>query len=698
MKNLLSLLLALSAWTIHAQSTNAPRFQTPLHKDATTPVVLRWDGDPRAIYKLEWSTTLTSNSWQTAVENFPSQGSNTWFADMGIESERYPRISTADSQAAHRFYRLSVESIMSNIGLVSVSISNVSGGAVLTGITNIVASGAATQGVISATLYLDGKEVETDFGDSYVLPIDTRYFPNGEHRLSVTVQDGGGRESTEIAGSPDLGPTYGVSNIMVTVTNDLSNVRLRYTGYRPESNQVQEISASWSSPRTWRVDISPATNLAVVYRSFAADNPRILIAWDGKDTNGAFLNPQRLMYQIYDLGVGTNSGFASGGTANTNPPPGFNGFSMQAAQFGGGEFTAPLGIYPPTMQAAILGLDYQTFSALKQATPTEFQFSTTSESSASSAMLDSAIDNLGAAAAGGTLAMAFPGLYKIVGTIGFLHQGHHPKFGSYSTPTRGPALGNVRMSSGRQFGPWDKLKSPRVIANDATVLFPPIGYYAFQKGDDAVTPGDLRKTSVTGGSNILNQFNIGVFIGHSVAGRDAEISLGHLQSYVPIYNSAANSMTFVKAATEMQFGSTNLKWMCFYSCNLLRDEYRANPIYSQMKNAFHLPMNGRLHILQAYATEMSVHHGMAKVWTKALSGRSPLRQYDTVIGAWQYVCLETQPKESDNAKANYSRSVYWPECVNDYIYGYGPQTDPSRSPSDPTEQANLLEDDQRAPQ
>jgi hypothetical protein len=60
------------------------------------------------------------------------------------------------------------------------------------------------------------------------------------------------------------------------------------------------------------------------------------------------------------------------------------------------------------------------------------------------------------------------------------------------------------------------------------------------------------------------------------------------------------------------------------------------------------------------------------------------------------VCLTTQPKES-GAGANVSRSVYWPECVDDYIYGWGPQTEPDRDPEDPLEQVFLLEDDQIAP-
>ena len=96
--------------------------------------------------------------------------------------------------------------------------------------------------------------------------------------------------------------------------------------------------------------------------------------------------------------------------------------------------------------------------------------------------------------------------------------------------------------------------------------------------------------------------------------------------------------------------------------------------------------------MQAYATEVTVLPDMAKHWVAALVGGSGVSSDSTVLGAWKYVCRNTQPKESAG-DANVSRSIYWPECANDHIYGYGSQTDP-----DPFYlQVELLEDDQIAP-
>jgi hypothetical protein len=144
---------------------------------------------------------------------------------------------------------------------------------------------------------------------------------------------------------------------------------------------------------------------------------------------------------------------------------------------------------------------------------------------------------------------------------------------------------------------------------------------------------------------------------------------------------------------DMSLGSSSLKWAAFYCCNLFRDSmYRANGCYAQMKNNDHLAMRSSLHIMQAYATEVTVHHDMGKYWVVALINGTGVASDSTVLGAWKFVCLNTQPTEAP-ADANVSRSIYWPECANDHIYGYGSQTDPSPFND---QSADLQEDDQQA--
>jgi len=284
------------------------------------------------------------------------------------------------------------------------------------------------------------------------------------------------------------------------------------------------------------------------------------------------------------------------------------------------------------------------------------------------------------------------GPYKTFGSFGILYQGDHPWFSPANRPQRGAPYGQVTFSSGHN-PPWGGLGAARRIADDLVVRFWVSGYQTtFAHGDDDFTASQLQKSSL-GGQNILNNVNIGLYVGHSAACKENIVALAHPQSYIPVYNRNAGTITWV-GMYDMDLGSSNLKWMAFYSCNMFRDDaYRANGVYTLMKNNEHLAMNPKLHIMQGYATEMTVRSDMAKFWVPALTGSAPNQSYTTVLGAWRYVCLKTQPIES-SSKANVSRSIYWPECAGDHIYGYGPQTDPD---PDHVQGSDLQEDDQMAP-
>lgn len=276
------------------------------------------------------------------------------------------------------------------------------------------------------------------------------------------------------------------------------------------------------------------------------------------------------------------------------------------------------------------------------------------------------------------------------------YQGHHPWFSPSNRPQRGAPFGQVTFATGHN-PPWGKLKAARRIANDLAVRLPISGYPAspsvggFIYGDDNFKAAALQKSSL-GGSNILNNVTIGLYVGHSAACKENIVALAHPQSYIPVYDSGAGTITWV-GMNDMDLGSDHLKWMAFYSCNMFRDNaYRANGVYTLMKNNEHLAMNTSLHIMQAYATEMTVRHDMGLFWSVALIGATSLSSDNTVLGAWRFVCLKTQPLES-SSNANVSRSAYWPECAGDHIYGYGPQTDPDPSY---VQGSDLLEDDQMA--
>jgi hypothetical protein len=684
-------LAILAASLVHgfSQSTNPPILGISKN-GATARAVLSWNSKTNEIYSILYSTNLTSD-WLSAATDFANQGTNTIWSDIGTESGLGSRSSSADYDAPIRFYRLSVQGYTSNSFPATITFSNVASGTVLSEFTNIFAGAVSSSNLISGKLSVDGNDVAFDSGGSYEFPLETRFYPNGTHTLSITVEDNGdsgttgGDDPSGPAEGSDSSASYAAKNISVTFSNSLSDVWLKYEGYRPELGQSQEIHGTWSSPRNWQVNITSAGDTNTVYRAFGGSGTSIVVLWDGLDSNGNQLDPQRVAYVIYDLGASSQSSLSllsasrsvATETAASPPPP------------------------PP------LPWDTNYWSSGIQTTTDDvvpFNPSTATSDSATDKSL------LGVSTATSTLKAAFGGFspngaggsgsgsspfitystYKTFGTFGMLYQGHHPWFSPSNRPQRGAPFGQVTFATGHN-PPWGKLKAGKRIASDVAVRFPISGYpLGFIYGDDDFKAAALQKSSL-GGSNILNNVTIGLYVGHSAMGKENIVALAHPQSYIPVYDSGAGTMTWV-GMYDMDLGSSNLKWMAFYSCNLFRDDaYRANGSYSLMKNNEHLAMNSSLHIMQAYATEVTVRHDMGLFWTVALIGSTSLSSDNTVLGAWRYVCLKTQPVESV-ANANVSRSAYWEECASDHIYGYGSQTDP-----DPSHiQEELLEDDQMA--
>jgi len=272
--------------------------------------------------------------------------------------------------------------------------------------------------------------------------------------------------------------------------------------------------------------------------------------------------------------------------------------------------------------------------------------------------------------------MLQPMFIKTVGKVIVGFQGDHPIFFPSNRPLRGPPYGQATLVANHA-PPWGRISAPYRIQRDMQWRFPMIGYEVGVYGDDGLRTTNLLKASL-GGNHIFDQGNIGLFIGHSSSTKETIVALSHRQSYIPIYNQATGVIDWV-GMNDMRWGSSTLKWMAFYSCNLFRDDPATYPAYADMKNNEHLAMSTDLHIMQAYVTESSIHPAFAYYWAGALSGQTGNSANHRVVGAWNYVCRHTQPKFAKDPSQNIARSACWPECVNDYAYGYGPQTDPDPS-------------------
>src|ERR1035438_5289921 len=180
---LAGLLASTIAFSASGQTTDPPVLKA-VKTDSATPVLLQWSSDPTAIYAVYCSSNLLD--WQVAIDNFPAQGTNTLWTDYGVEMGDDSRPASNDSDAPYRFYRVALQSYMSNAAPITVTISNIPSGALLSGPTNVIAGASTTEDILANYLYVDGGLVGQPGAPlSQAFPIDTRFYPNGPHRLSV---------------------------------------------------------------------------------------------------------------------------------------------------------------------------------------------------------------------------------------------------------------------------------------------------------------------------------------------------------------------------------------------------------------------------------------------------------------------------------------------------------------------------------
>ena len=108
-----------------------------------------------------------------------------------------------------------------------------------------------------------------------------------------------------------------------------------------------------------------------------------------------------------------------------------------------------------------------------------------------------------------------------------------------------------------------------MILQRCTRGFPAMGYPCqFRRGDDHCFAQDLIRPSL-GGNGLFNSANLVLFVGHSAAGKETVLSLGHAQSYIPFYNSGFSSQMDWVGMNDMRLGSATCKWAAFYQLQLV---------------------------------------------------------------------------------------------------------------------------------
>lgn len=564
--------------TALCQSTNFAITSTLRNPDGS--VRLNWRSETNRFYTIQYTDQFSTNTaWLPAIENYPNEGTNSLWTDVGDLLAIPPRDRPKD--VTKRFYRVLKGDLLTN-GVPSVSVSIYSNDTVNGIITFEVSATASTNRSIDRTsVYIDGVWYGDAFDSPYRITVDTRRLLNGGHTVFGTADDSGSDVEPAETAADGIEPTAKVAStgLSLTTGNFFSGFSVKYLHFRPAQGQIQEIATTLSAVTNWVVNIKSASTSSTV-KSFSGTSSNVRALWDGTDSGGA-----PVADGLYNAEV---------------------------------NFLPPVSItLPPTM----------------------------------------------------------PFVNGTFGTAGVMWQGHHPGGSAYSAPRRYPSGPLIQFSSTTQ-PPWHQLKSTYDIGKRFSQLMQQFGYQVpLYKKDDEVSGADLRKAS-SGGSNTFNSVNIGFFVGHAAAALSGsfEVSIGYPVCYIPIWNSQSSTVDWVRT-TQSEFGSTNLHWIAFLVCNYLRDDPRGDPIYPDLKNHLTLPMNTGLHVLCAYKTEAYLTANFSDIWVPAIMGFSGSGN-STVIQAWEYARGKTQPGFPKDLVPNKARSIYWPECFNDHVLGYGSQTDP----------------------
>src|SRR5665213_313289 len=246
---------------------------------------LHWESKSNHVYEIDEADSLNdtntgSITWNKLYDDYPSQGTNTFWLDTGNYSVMpvipHPRKSPM------RFYRI-MDKGADDLGSdgPTVSIVSPTSGAVASGLLTITVAAATDQGNVFPKLYVDGQAMwPSQDGSNYV--INTCEWANGAHVLFATVdsltQPDGPAASFGLTGHA-VSPFVGV-----TFSNLISRISFSEESFHPELGQTQQVSALFETNCDWTLTIRDAFSNAV--RTVTGSGTSLQFGWDGNGDGG----------------------------------------------------------------------------------------------------------------------------------------------------------------------------------------------------------------------------------------------------------------------------------------------------------------------------------------------------------------------------------------------------------------------------
>ncbi len=250
-----------------------------------TGIMLTWASEPGALYEIQFSENLASESWKVLYSDMPSMGISTFWTDAG-DYAATPEILRPEL-TPRRFYRVSKVGQNSGVG-PTLTFSDVTSGAILSGVATVTVTGSDSNGVGDIRLSIDGAEYDSRSVNPAVFTVNTTEWRNGTHRFSASAVDRpvAGFETTPSVGGSD--PNYSATpGLEVSFQNYVSHFKFSEDLFEPEAGETQVISAQFEMDSTWTLEIRDETDSLV--RSATGTGSTMSFPWDGNGEASASL-------------------------------------------------------------------------------------------------------------------------------------------------------------------------------------------------------------------------------------------------------------------------------------------------------------------------------------------------------------------------------------------------------------------------
>jgi hypothetical protein len=566
---------------------------------------LNWNSTPNEYYQVYYADSLVdtntgTTTWNLLYDDYPSQGSSTFWLDTGNYFIEPPVPHPA--RASARFYQIALSGT-NTVDAPAVSITSPGSNSTAIGTLTATVLAGSDQPLVTTKLYVDGEEMPdaaatTNYvsnGTNYTLntyTLNTCEWPNGSHILFATARCESGASGPH--DTPDVLVGRSVSGfIPVTFNNLITRISFSQPFFAPGNGQTQHVSAVFAANANWTLQIQDIYTNTV--QTIIGSGTSLDFDWDGTGSGG--INLPVGLY-TYLISAQTNGQpFTSSGSSSSRPlsPPPLPSTSTDVTQLwavtsdGSGD-PAPLCMYPPGSDTNSLTIfeGPRGWSPAALAPTVAFKTGTGGsgpqpEYAGPSSQSSRAPTRPPTAPVRGS-----------AGNFGVAYDTYRGVASGYSlqAPDNGLHLGirvQLENRSGNTYFTYASLFGFIPEAHNFVTAMKRGGWsLGFDRFDDMFSINDLR-----GSGTMFNQVKLGLLMLHGTYGTSPDYTAnGCQQMYFPITSGA--SAQYLRMS-EMNFGSADtngLKWMAINACNSL---YQPN--WFNMQNYGVQPWNGNLHLL-----------------------------------------------------------------------------------------------------